>query len=573
MMYTIGLLYKIKGNNMFEIDESIDTLTLDHHGIVAGVCKELKIAEIINSKLNYHPDRVVSPGDAVVAMIINGLGFSNRRLYLTHQFFQNKPIDLFLGNEITAKDITDYTLGHTLDDIYKYGSSQLFADVSFTIALENNLLGSNLHLDTTSISVNGEYKSHDGDEQVIEINHGYSKDMRQDLKQFVLSLVVSGESNIPIFMETLDGNSSDQVSFHETVKKVQEFKEQIKMDQNFKWVADSAFYNADKLLKNEYLWLTRVPEKIKEASALVKKASSEISWITHDEDYKYCSFISEYGGVKQRWLLVSSMPAYNREIQTFENKLNKQDVELKKDLWHLSNKIFNCEQDAKKEVVKIIVKFKYHKIEYTITEVLKYQGSGKPKKTDKKVISGYKIESTFMRDNNAIDTVNQSKGRFILATNDLDKISYPDQSMLIEYKKQQGVEMGFKFLKDPWFMADSVFLKSNKRIEALMMVMTLCLLVYNYAQFKVRQSLKDTNSTLPNQIDKEVKNPTLKWLFQLMEDINIVRIWITDVTGGKYRKILTNITKLRQRILFHLGSFVCEMYGINHKNLKIGLGM
>ena len=83
------------------------------------------------------------------------------------------------------------------------------------------------------------------------------------------------------------------------------------------------------------------------------------------------------------------------------------------------------------------------------------------------------------------------------------------------------------FLKDPWFMADSIFLKSNKRIEALMTVMTLCLLVYNYAQFKVRQSLKDTNSTLPNQIYKEVKNPTLKWLFQLMEDINIVRIWIT----------------------------------------------
>ena len=58
-----------------------------------------------------------------------------------------------------------------------------------------------------------------------------------------------------------------------------------------------------------------------------------------------------------------------------------------------------------------------------------------------------------------------------------------------------------------------------------------------------------------------------------MDDINIVRIWVTEVTGEKYRKILTNITKLRQRILFHLGSFVSEMYGINYKNLKIGLGM
>jgi len=49
------------------------------------------------------------------------------------------------------------------------------------------------------------------------------------------------------------------------------------------------------------------------------------------------------------------------------------------------------------------------------------------------------------------------------------------------------VERGFRFLKDPWFMVDSIFLKSTKRIEALMMLMTLFLLVYNIGQYRLRK--------------------------------------------------------------------------------------
>ena len=85
-------------------------------------------------------------------------------------------------------------------------------------------------------------------------------------------------------------------------------------------------------------------------------------------------------------------------------------------------------------------------------------------------------------------------GRFILATNVLvspavergkahsqpvDELSLSADDILIEYKAQQGVERGFRFLKDPLFFASSVFLKSSERIMALAIVMALCLLVYN----------------------------------------------------------------------------------------------
>ena len=58
---------------MLEVSSGdVESLSLDHHGVVAGICKELKIAERVNTKLKTRDERIVSPGQAVVAMIING---------------------------------------------------------------------------------------------------------------------------------------------------------------------------------------------------------------------------------------------------------------------------------------------------------------------------------------------------------------------------------------------------------------------------------------------------------------------------------------------------------------------
>ena len=104
--------------------ENIQTVNMDHNGLIAALCKDLKVVERIDARLKSNSQRKVSPGQAVVAMILNGLGFTNRRLYLTHQFFASKPIKDLLGNGLRAEDLTDYTLGHALDDIANYGSSK-----------------------------------------------------------------------------------------------------------------------------------------------------------------------------------------------------------------------------------------------------------------------------------------------------------------------------------------------------------------------------------------------------------------------------------------------------------------
>ncbi|WP_220017618.1 IS1634 family transposase [Candidatus Rhabdochlamydia oedothoracis] len=128
--------------------------------------------------------------------------------------------------------------------------------------------------------------------------------------------------------------------------------------------------------------------------------------------------------------------------------------------------------------------------------VSKYLGRGKPKNGAEKVIVDYKMETSFRRNQEKINNILNKKGRFILATNELDSEGYKDKQILEEYKEQQNVEGGFRFLKDPWFMVDSIFLKLPRRIEALMMIMTLCLMIYNIGQYRLREQLKAQKSTL-----------------------------------------------------------------------------
>ena len=109
-----------------------------------------------------------------------------------------------------------------------------------------------------------------------------------------------------------------------------------------------------------------------------------------------------------------------------------------------------------------------------------------------------------------IQTYRHQTGRFILATNLLDDTTWTAELILQEYKAQQTTERGFRFIKDPLFFASRVFLKSTKRIMALAMIMTLALMVYSLGQLQLRQALKKTNSTLPNQKGKPTARPTLQ---------------------------------------------------------------
>src|SRR2546421_3102598 len=124
------------------------TERLDHLGIVAGVCREAGIAEWLDKRAGENR-RSVSVGTATVAMILNGLGFSNRQLYLVPQFFANKPVEHLLGEGITADMLNDDSLGRTLDWIYENDVTTLFAGLALQARQHFGFNAEQLHIDTT----------------------------------------------------------------------------------------------------------------------------------------------------------------------------------------------------------------------------------------------------------------------------------------------------------------------------------------------------------------------------------------------------------------------------------------
>src|SRR5260370_9552103 len=128
------------------------TERLDHLGIVAGVCREAGIAEWLDERAG-DQHRSVSMGTATVAMILNGVGFSNRQLYLVPQYFENNPVEYLLGEGITADLLNDDCLGRTLDWLYEQDVTTLFAGLALQARSRFSIQAQYLHRDTTSFSV------------------------------------------------------------------------------------------------------------------------------------------------------------------------------------------------------------------------------------------------------------------------------------------------------------------------------------------------------------------------------------------------------------------------------------
>ena len=73
------------------------TERMDHLGIVAGICKQIDLIEIVDESIIIPGARRVSCGQAVQAMVLNALGLTGRALYLMPEYMRNKPVDLLIG--------------------------------------------------------------------------------------------------------------------------------------------------------------------------------------------------------------------------------------------------------------------------------------------------------------------------------------------------------------------------------------------------------------------------------------------------------------------------------------------
>jgi transposase len=618
---------------------------IDHLGIVAAVCKEIGLVEEVDKIVGVNDKQIVTTGESLMAMVINGLGFVNRPLYLTPEFMKNKPMELFFREDLKPEDFNDDTLDRALDRLYENNPTSIFMHIALKTAEKFGIERKFLHLDTTTMSVQGEYKFEEEDMVPIQITHGHAKNKRFDLNQFVISLISSSHADFPLWMSVLSGNSSDKKHFREVIQQFS--KELSDSDTLTYFVMDSAMYTDPNIKAMSPLvkWISRVPETITEAKTLIEGISVEDMIKSDIDGYSFKEFSSSYGGFDQKWLVVFSEKGYVREIKTLDKNIDKEMDKIKTELWHLGNEEFNCPEDGLSEINKKGEKLKYHKIIKTdIEEINKTGKRGRPKKneylfswkeipgndserltdflksnydvdwvktakiaktdddktimiiageklislnlssenteldikidngkTDKFIVKTendklniyktvievkkvYKVKANFERDETKIECEKNKKGKFIIASND---VKIDSNEALKEYKGQQSVERGFRFLKDPLFFASSVFLKKPERIVSLGMIMVLSLLVFSVAQFKLRKALEEQKESIPNQLGKPTMKPTMRRVFQMFDGITVLIVLENEVE--KIVGIL-NLTEIQKKILALMGEDYKKMY-------------
>jgi transposase len=145
----------------------------------------------------------------------------------------------------------------------------------------------------------------------------------------------------------------------------------------------------------------------------------------------------------------------------------------------------------------------------------------------------------------------------ILATNELDTTQLTPQEVLAGDQGQVHAERGVRFLKDPQFLASSLDLNKPERIMALLMVMTVCLLVYAAWEYRIRTALKDPEATFPNQQGKRLQHPTARWVFHDFVGIHLL------CQAGQW-PIVLNLTAAPQHLLRLLGQPYMRLYDVQY---------
>ena len=505
---------------MSQPSEKTDTATTDeagsysvesinHLGLVAAMVDELGLVECIDQMMPQDLNqRTVSIGLAVKAMILMGLGYVQRTLYLTPQFFRGKALDRLLGPGILAEHLNDDILGRALDAIYTYGPTEWFGLIAAQAVKRLGLSTTIGHLDSTSLHTDGAYPGGgvDGDEQVIHITHGYSRDHRPDLKQVVTQFICENQAGIPVFMKSLSGNSNDKTDFRATIKThIEGLKEGVGLKY---LVADSALYTAETLQQlNQFGWISRVPETLTLAREMTLAVASDLA--CNPEPLSYRAICVTHAGIRQRWLIVHTHAARQRAEKTLRKQHLAVSETESKAFKRLQGQAFACEADATAALQAFCQTLKVTEIHESQIIACPRPKKGRPRKNKTPDTYDYFIQGGMFSCLNKYQHKLLRKSCFIVATNELNQEALSDERLLECYKKdQQTVERGFRFLKDPIFQASTLFLKTPRRVMALMAIMTLCLLVYAAVQWRVRQVLQQSLQTYPDQKGKPGKRPT-----------------------------------------------------------------
>ena len=526
-----------------------------HLPLVLGVLRRLEVASLIDDLIPPHPAHMLSTGRGVEAMVLAILD-GDHALYKVGQRLEERGMLELLQCGLSRVSLHDYRLGHILDALFTANLNKVFGAIALK-ALEVYAIPTPwLHQDTTTIALYGAYEDAPKTPRAPRPAYGHSKDGRDDLKQVLLSLGVSGDGGLPVRLGLRDGNWSDSV---ETPLAIEECLA-LGLEGVHGVVADSKAYSRRTLgvcLEQKIGLVTLVPRTCairQELEAwgqqhptlplLVEKPGR-----TKDEAPRHWHGHSvlrqvevEYSDGRValetlRFVVVHSSQLAHQQTQTYASGQGKEAEAVADHMQRVQAQWFACLPDAEAAIAAYEGRgpgqrgrrprpWRYHMVRYRLVAESRHTRRarrGRPAKTEPPPIeSGYRV----VVEVEALPNPEEDNGWTVLATT-VSPETCTDAGILRAYQEQHTtVEPGFRWIKNPAAISP-VWLEKPERIAALAMLTVVGLLVYSVIQRQVRLYLRMQDQQLPGNKGMTAI-PTAAVVLALFAQVALVQVQLSD---------------------------------------------
>lgn len=173
-------------------------------------------------------ERYLPPPDArcklapalAIGLLVRNLCISHEPLYRLGEWAAPFEAPLLGLSAEEVAELGDDQVGRALDRLFCADRASLLTELMLHVIAEFHIDCSQLHNDSTSITLHGAYRSADGHQTAGKptprVCAGHNKDHRPDLKQLLWILTVSADEAVPIAYRLTDGNLTDDQTHIET---------------------------------------------------------------------------------------------------------------------------------------------------------------------------------------------------------------------------------------------------------------------------------------------------------------------------------------------------------------------
>ena len=517
------------------VDDS-SMLRVGHIPTIARMCHRLGLIDLINESIPCNTD--IDLGTLVTGMICDTLS-GRSPLYKVEEFIAEQDTELLFGTPVNSHSFNDDALGNALDRIHQKGTLKLFTEVSLKAATVFGLDTSQCSFDTTSVNVWGRYDDSHPNQKAPHITHGYSKDKRPDLKQFMVSMLCV-EGNIPISGKMQNGNSGDEKLNNEELQRIARLLKPLGQNiTELTYIADCKLITPENLKSlNDIQFISRFPATYKEHNRVIAQAIDTDQWEDlgilaetpspsikrQRASYKAQESQVTVEGKSYRALVIQTDHLDKRRSNSIERKRLKEKALAEKAIKAARKINYHCPPDAAKALEPLTRKNKnsYWHITGTVEQTPIYAPGRAPANGQRKIIGTKYHHHLHLEENTALHQHQlKQAGCFVMITNTA-KEKMSAREVLRTYKQQYGVEKNFSFLKEP-LIANDTFLKKPSRIDALVFILLVSLMIWNLMQRELRKSEQVSNGQLNDLNKRPTQRPTSYLLMCHLSSVIILK--------------------------------------------------